>query len=210
MFTLFWEYMAGSIVVQAMLEEIGADYRLQYVDMGAGEHHNADFLRRNPNGRIPALGIADGQTIGETAAIVTLLGEMFPESNLTPAPGEKDRGDFLFWLNVMTTSGYMTSGRVGHPERYVCTEDASMQVGEKAREDYNAFFNVMENAISGDTYFMESGLTVLDFYLTMLTEWHENRMALFATRPALAQLCQAVNNRNSYQETIKTHALPPS
>ena len=54
MLTLYWEYLAGSIVVQAVLEEIGAEYRLHYVDMGADAHRAADFLRLNPTGRIPA------------------------------------------------------------------------------------------------------------------------------------------------------------
>jgi len=210
MFTLYWEYLAGSIVVQASLEEIETDYQLQYVDMGADEHHSAEFLRRNPTGRIPALGDADGQTIGETAAIVTLLGEMYPASKLTPIPGEKDRGAFLYWLNVMTTSGYMTAARVGHPERYASTENAVEQVGEKALADYDAFFDVMEDAISGSPHFMERGLTALDFYLTMLTEWHADKTVLFAQRPAIARLCHAVNETNSYRAAMKTHALPQS
>ena len=207
MFTLYWEYLAGSIVVQAMLEEIGADYRLRYVDMGAGEHLSSEFRRRNPAGRVPALGYSDGQTIGETAAIVTLLGEMFPASKLTPVPGDADRGEFLFWLNVMTTAGYITAGRVGHPERYARAQDAIEQVGEKARADYDAFFDVMENAISGNPYFMARGLTALDFYVTMLTEWHVDNKTLFETRPRLAVLCEAINLNNSYKATMATHAL---
>jgi len=98
MFTLYWEYLAGSIVVQSVLEEIGAEYRLHYVDMGADAHRTPDFLRLNPTGRIPALGYADRRTIGETAAIVTLLGEMYPQSGVAPAPGDDNRGEFLFWL----------------------------------------------------------------------------------------------------------------
>lgn len=206
-FTLYWEYLAGSIVVQAMLEEIGADYSLRYVDMAAGEHHSDGFRRQNPAGRIPALGTSDGETIGETGAIVTLLSEVFPECKITPAPGERDRAAFLFWLNVMATSGYMTAGRVGHPERYAKDDHAVAQVAAKACADYDAFFDVIEGGISGDLFFMERGLTVLDFYITMLTEWHLDRDALFAARPKLARLCQAVNNTRSYKTTMETHAL---
>ena len=103
-------------MAQAVLEEIGAEYRLHDVEMGADALRAADFLSLNPTGRIPALGYADGRTVGETAAIVTLLGEMYPESGVTRAPGDDNRGEFLFWLNVMTTSGYMTAARLGHPE----------------------------------------------------------------------------------------------
>lgn len=208
MFTLYWEYLAGSIVVQAVLEEIGAEYRLQYVDMGAGEHHDAAFLRLNPTGRVPALGYAKGRTIGESAAIVTLLGEAYPESKVAPEPGDAARADFLFWLNVMSTSGYMTAARLSHPERYASTDAAIKQVGAKAAVDFDAFFDVMEGAIEGDPHFLQSGRTALDFYLTMLTEWHLDRQDLFARRPRLKTLCDAVNESNAYKEAMKTHRLP--
>lgn len=206
-FTLYWEYLAGSIVVQAMLEEIGANYQLQYVDMGAGEHLSEDFRRLNPVGRVPALGNPDGETIGETSAIITLLSEMYPDNRLAPTPGDKDRAAFLFWLNVMATSGYMTSGRVGHPERYAQDENAIAQVAEKARADYDAFFDVVEAAVAGNRFFMERGLTALDYYIAMLTEWHLDKDALFAARPRLAKLCKAVNDNRSYRVTMDTHAL---
>lgn len=208
MLTLYWEYLAGSIVVQAMLEQLGATYQLRYVDMGADQHRSPDFLNRNPTGRIPAVGLDDGQTIGETAAIVVLLGEMFPTGNLMPAPGETDRAAFLFWLNVMTTSGYMTAGRLGHPERYARSDDAITQVGDKAHADYNAFFDTIEDGISGAPFFMARGLTALDYYLSMLTEWHRDKYALFETRPALARLCQSVNETKPYTTAMATHALP--
>jgi glutathione S-transferase len=210
MFTLYWEYLAGSIVVQAVLEEIGADYRLHYVDMGADAHRTAEFLKLNPAGRIPALGYAAGRTIGETAAIVTLLGEMYPETGVAPAPGDDSRGEYLFWLNVMTTSGYMTAARLGHPERYAESNSAIEEVGAKAAVDYDVFFDVMEEAIAGDPYFMASGLTALDFYVTMLTEWHANKQCLFGSRPKLSALCESVNESRSYKAAMESHALPPT
>lgn len=206
-FTLFWEYLAGSIVVQATLEEIGARYQLQYVDMGAGEHLSEAYRRRNPTGRVPALQGPDGEAIGETGAIITLLSELYSEVGFAPAPGDKDRASFLFWLNVLTTSGYMTAGRVGHPERYAQDESAVAQVAEKALADYDAVFDVIEAAISGEPFFMERGLTPLDYYITMLTEWHPDKTALFVVRTKLARLCQAVNEDRSYRVTMNTHAL---
>lgn len=68
MYTLFWEYMAGSIVVQATLEAMNADYRMEYVDMSAGQHLEPEFLARNPAGRVPALQLPDGGIMGETSA----------------------------------------------------------------------------------------------------------------------------------------------
>ncbi len=208
MYTLHWEYLAGSIVAQAMLEEMGAVYQLQHVDMEAGEHKRPEYQSINPAGRVPALSLPDGTTIGETAAIVTVLGERFPEANLTPQPGDPDRAGFLFWLSVMATSGYLTVSRKAHPERYAVDAAAILQVEAKAAAELDAFFDVMERAVSGNPFFLPRGFTALDIYLAMLTEWSDDKDVLFSTRPALAAVCGAVTQRPAYITAINTHLLP--
>ena len=205
MYTLHWEYLAGSIVAQAMLEAAGADYRLSYVDMAAGEHMQPHYLSTNPAGRVPALTLPGGQTMGETAAIVIQLGEDLPQAQLTPLPGDKDRPAFLFWLNVMTTAGYQTAARASHPERHAETPEGIDQIERKSQEQLASFFDTMEDAISGDPFFLPGHIGALDFYLTMLTEWWSDHEALFATRPKLAKLCAAVRRTPAYLAAMRTH-----
>ncbi|MBF9032435.1 hypothetical protein HKCCE3408_18710 [Rhodobacterales bacterium HKCCE3408] len=205
MYELHWEYMAGSIVVQAMLEEMNVPYRMTHVDMAANEHKTQAYRRINPVGRVPAIRLPRGGTIGETAAIVIALGEDAPGSGLIPQPRSPDRSAFLFWLNVMATAGYMTVARKGHPERYAFDETAIAQVEERAAVDLAAFFDLMEAAISGGTTFLASGFSALDLYLAMLTEWSDDKSGLFAERATLSQLCRAVSLRPSYQLAMQTH-----
>jgi glutathione S-transferase len=74
MYTLFWEKGSGSIVVQALLEEMGVTYDKYYVDMEAGEHQQGGFLRQNATGLVPALKLPNSHTIGESAVIVFTWG----------------------------------------------------------------------------------------------------------------------------------------
>ena len=208
MYTLYWEFMAGSIVAQALLEELSADYDLHHVDMESGQHKTAEYLSRVPSGRVPAIELPDGTTIGETAAIVTVLGEHFPGSNLVPLGSDPDRATFLFWLNVMATSGYLTVARHGHPERYAFTPEAIEQVEAKAGEDLEKFFDLMEQAISGTPFFLPSRFCALDIYLTMLTEWSEDKERLFSSRPKLRALTAQVSQRPAYLKALHTHHLP--
>ena len=205
MYELHWEYMAGSIVVQAVLEEMSVRYEMTYVDMAADEHKTQAYRRINPVGRVPAITLPGGETIGETAAIVIALGEDAPGSGLTPQPGSPDRSAFLFWLNVMATAGYMTVARHGHPERYAFEQTAIAQVEQRAAQDLSAFFDLMDAAISGANTFLASGFSALDLYLAMLTEWSDDKSELFAKRTALAELCRAVSLRPSYQSAMQTH-----
>ena len=75
-----------------------------------------------------------------------VLGEMHPTRALMPQPGDPDRGASLFWLSVMSTAGYVTSSRVGHPERFARDDRAIAQVKEQGDKDFAAFFRLMEAA----------------------------------------------------------------
>jgi glutathione S-transferase len=52
------------------------------IDLGAGQHRGADYLARNPLGRVPALELDDGRVLCETRAICTWLEGYAPEPNL--------------------------------------------------------------------------------------------------------------------------------
>ena len=208
MYILHWEYMAGSIVVQALLHEARADHELNHVDMAGDEHKKPAYLSTNPTGRVPALTLPDGTTIGETGAIVTYLCEVFPQAGLAPLPGDADRAAFLFWLNVMATTGYPTVARWNHPERYAHSQTAIAEVERKAAADLNDFFDMMEGAIAGQGSFLKRGFSALDHYLSMLTEWPADREALFAAHPKLKAVYLATSQRPAYTMSMNRHALP--
>src|SRR5450830_1097091 len=52
------------------------------VDLGTGQHRSADFLQKNPFGRVPALELDDGRVLAETRAICTYLEGLHPAPNL--------------------------------------------------------------------------------------------------------------------------------
>jgi glutathione S-transferase len=105
-YQLYWERMSGAIAPQCLLEEMGLAWSKIHIDMAAEEHTSPDYVAANPTMRIPALLTPTGNTIGETGAIIVMLGEWHPESRLVPQPGETDRADFLFWLFYMASVGY--------------------------------------------------------------------------------------------------------
>ncbi len=206
MYTLFWEKGSGSIVVQALLEELGVNYDRNYVDMEAGEHQKGEYIRQNPTGLVPALMLPDSHTIGESAAIVLHLEEQCPDGQVIPQSGDNERPDFLYWLLFMATTGYTTFGRLAHPERYTQDQDALGPVRLAAEGDVTRFFDVLEEGIKGEPYFLPSGFTALDIYMTMLAGWHPDKDALFQRNPRVAALCTAVESRPAYKKVIADHA----
>ena len=207
MYTLYWEEMSGAIAPQAMFEEMGMDYEKTAVDMAAGEHQSPEYLKINPTGQVPALKLPGGQVIGESAAIVLLLGDKHPHGNLVPSIGDTDRSAFLYWLLYLATSGYMTFGRYAHPERFTKDQDAIATVRLAAEEQVERLFDILEGVISGEPFFLARGYTALDIYLTMLTAWHSAREEMFKRNPKVAALCMAVENRPAYRRVMNDHGL---
>ncbi|WP_407471860.1 glutathione S-transferase [Xanthomonas campestris pv. raphani] len=95
--TLFHNPQSRSRGVLVLLEELGADYSLQRLDLERGDQRDAAFLAINPMGKIPAI-THGGSVVTEQAAIYQYLAELYPDAGLSPAPGDPDRGAYLRWL----------------------------------------------------------------------------------------------------------------
>jgi GST-like protein len=70
----------NGIKISIMLEEIGEQYRIIPVDIGAGDQFKPEFLRISPNNKIPAIVDHEGpdhrpHTIFESGAILIYLAE---------------------------------------------------------------------------------------------------------------------------------------
>lgn len=55
MITLYTAATPNGFKASIMLEESGLDYRVTPIDLGLGEQKQADYLKINPNGRIPTI-----------------------------------------------------------------------------------------------------------------------------------------------------------
>ena len=86
----------GSIVLW-MLEEVGAPYRIELLDLGRGDQKRPDYLALNPMGKVPAI-VHRGTVVTEVAAICTWLAERFPAAGLAVEPGSPGRAAYLRWL----------------------------------------------------------------------------------------------------------------
>lgn len=61
-----------------LLALLGIDYERVEIDIIAGQSRTDDFLKKNPNGRIPALRLDDGTFIWESNAILHYLADGTP------------------------------------------------------------------------------------------------------------------------------------
>jgi len=89
--------------ITIMLEELGAPYRVKYVNIRTGEQFAPDFLAIAPNNRMPAIVDPDGPdgkliSVFESGAILQYLGRKF--GRFYPVEDERARvavEEWLFW-----------------------------------------------------------------------------------------------------------------
>jgi glutathione S-transferase len=206
-YTLYWEAQSGAFAPQVMLEEMAADYVVVPVDMASGEHRSPGYLAVNPTGQVPALGLPGGVVIGESAAMVLVLGERHPEGGLVPGSSDGDHPIFLRWLLFMAASVYMTFVRSNHPERFTTDETGIEGVRRAALRDATRYFDMLDDAIEGSPYFLGSGYGALDIYLAMLTIWHPDREALHVRNRKVGALCRAVTRRPVVARVLNEHGV---
>ncbi|WP_394688339.1 glutathione S-transferase family protein [Hoeflea sp.] len=177
-YTLYWRQDAGSVVVEAALRMIGADFNC--VEMpDTAMCQTPEFLALNPAGKLPVLACPSGPVIAESAAILLALDDLFPEARLLPPHGTSQRSKAVQWLIFMATNIYTADLRYHYASRH--TTDASPEAAEaikqQAARDMDRDFAQMAPAIKGPFLIGET-MTITDVYAAMLADWHAPALQL--------------------------------
>ncbi|OHV78090.1 glutathione S-transferase family protein [Ensifer sp. LCM 4579] len=98
MLTLIHAPLSRSSRIIWLLEEIGAEYEIRYVDIrrwdGSG---GPDENNPHPHKQVPAL-LHNETLIWESVAVVQYLTDLHPDCSLGRPAGHPDRGAYLSWL----------------------------------------------------------------------------------------------------------------
>jgi GST-like protein len=100
--TLYFWSTPNGYKIPIMLEEIGARYRVEFVDIGKGEQFALAFSAISPNNRIPAILDPDGPdgqplSIFESGAILRYLGRKYGALYPTNERTKAEVDQWLFW-----------------------------------------------------------------------------------------------------------------
>lgn len=89
--------MSRGRIVHWMLEEVGAPYRFEVVNLATADHKKPSYLAVNPMGKVPAI-VHRGTVVSECGAICAYLADAFPGAGLAPATDSTARGTYYRWL----------------------------------------------------------------------------------------------------------------
>jgi GST-like protein len=111
---LYFHSTPNSMKVALYLEELETPYEIIPIDIFKGEQHGAEFLKINPNGKVPAF-VDDGIVVFDSHAILLYLAEKY--RRFVPAEAA-ERAAMLSWLEFVATGLSPFSGQAVHFMHY--------------------------------------------------------------------------------------------
>jgi GST-like protein len=147
--------------VALFLEEAGLPYEPVPVDTRRGQQFEPEFLRLNPNGKVPV--IQDGDVVVfDSNAILLYLGEKtgrFMPSDASPA----GRARLLSWLMFVATGVGPYSGQAVHFRHFA---PAGNDYG-RTRYHFEAerHFGIVDAELAGRRYLLGEDYTIVDMAL---------------------------------------------
>ncbi len=148
-----------------LLAQLGLPYERVELDIDQGETRQAAFLAKNPNGRIPALGLEDGTVLAESNAILCYLAD---GSSHWPAE-RRLRAQVLQWLffEQYSHEPYVATPR--YIIRHLGRQHARMaELPARLAKGYEAFA-VMEGHLAQQPFFVGGQYSIADIALYAYT-----------------------------------------
>lgn len=214
MIQLHYYPSTAAMVPHIVLEELGVPFERVFVDRTRDAHKAPEYLRLNPNGRIPVL--VDGElVVYETAAVVLHLCDTHPQAGLAPPLGTAQRAHFYKWIAWLTNTLQATLMTWFYPERWVAGGDAeaAAQVKARAQASVALLLEQVQAQVegSGGPWFLGAEYTALDPYVFTLCRWTRNfpQGERARERPALGAYLQRVLERPAVQRVLAAEQLQP-
>src|SRR5882672_6819525 len=129
MLTLYYAPGACSMAAHIVLEETGEKYQPQKVDLANGEQRTDAYLKINPQGRVPVLGLDSGEALAEAKAL-SLIG--FFAASVHPA-----------------------HAHVGRPERYTTDQSAFPNIKETGLKTFHGYLKQIDGMLAGRDWFSD-------------------------------------------------------
>ena len=198
---LYYSPGACSLSPHIALLEAGLPYDLVKVDLKAKNLENGDdYLKVNPKGQVPALGLDNGELMTEGPVIVQMIADKVAGKNLAPAIGTAERYRLQEWLNFITTELHKNFGPMFSP---VLADDAKAFFKDRVM----AKFKYVDGALAGRDYLMGKQFTVADGYLFTMLSWADRMKFDLAALPNLLSYKARVAARPKVQEALTKEGL---
>jgi glutathione S-transferase len=208
MYTLYWGPGSAAFAPQIALEEIGVKFELKTVDTSKNEHKTAEYLKLNPNGKIPTLVVDGKQAIFESAAICMYLADRHPEAKLAPGTGDPARGLYYQWMLHLTNTLQPTYLLYYYPDRHTDDASGAPAIQSRAKALLGEMWGRIDQALGAKgPYLLGERYSLADAFLFMLSTWQDPMPDIYARFKNVKRCADLVRARPAVQRTLPANGL---
>jgi glutathione S-transferase len=184
MITFYFSPGSSSMATHIALHETGASFEARPLALQQGTR-TPDFLKVNPNGKVPTL-VVDGTVLTEVAATLFYLARAFPQAGLMPA-GVLAEAEAISWMSFDASTLHPAVGQ--GPDRVAET------------------WRIAEQKLSGKQWCVGPAYSIADIHLFRLYWRFKDRFGLKAADlPSVHALYERMMERPAVKKTIEAEA----
>ena len=178
--TFYFAPMSTATITELVIEELGIPCEKVQLDLKAGDTKKPEFLKLNPNGKVPLL-VHDGVAIWESSAITMYLGETFGvDDKALPRPRpEARRGDEVDRVDERDARRRRRSLRAQHDELGAgrAAQREGRRGGEEGHRDAASTSSI--KPLDG-RQFLTGEYTLADTHVNSFVDWLRHMQIDFA------------------------------
>jgi glutathione S-transferase len=191
--TLYSNPRSRGRIARWMLEEVGADYDIAWIDFD-DPGRVAEFRTVNPMGKVPAIRHGDA-VVTETAAICAYLADAFVDAGLAPPVAR--RADYYRWLFFAAgpLEAAITNQALG-------VQPTPRQQGFVGYGDLARTLDTLETALAGASWIAGDRFTAADVYVGSQIGFGL-QFGTIDKRPAFADYVARATDRDAYRRAAE-------
>ena len=201
---LYYSPGTCSLAVHIALREARAKFELVRVDFRSKKTEGGgDFREVNPRGYVPVLEMAGGVRRTEAAALLQIIAEMHPSSDLIPPVGTPQRADALQWLAFVSSELHGRYGLLWRRDtdvsfRNQCAAAIFQRLGE------------LDRLLAGGSWLVPHRFTVADIYAFTVISWSRPLEMDLSAFPHLLAWIERVGQRPAVRDALVAEGLLPT
>ncbi|HYX34221.1 MAG TPA: glutathione transferase GstA [Oligoflexus sp.] len=197
---LYHSQGACSLAPHIALQEVGAKFSLEPVNLKTKTWRDGDYTKVNPKGQVPALQLDSGDLLTECAVTLQYIADLKPEAQLLPKAGTTERWKALEALNFVATEVHKGFGPLWNPA-------TPPEFKEVTKQTLGKKFDYLAQRVAGGKFMLGSQYSVVDSYLFTVLNWSPVQGIDLSKWPELAGYMERVRNRPAVQAALKAEGL---
>jgi GST-like protein len=190
--------------IYIMLEETKLPYQEHFVDVWKGDQYSPDFIKLNPNSKIPAIVDHDGPggkpiTIFESGAILLYLAEK--SGKFLPNDMAK-KYEVLQWLMIQLTGVGPNFGQFTYFKMFAPKDKDHSFTTARQQTEVKRLYEVMEKRLAQVPYLGGAEYSIADMATFPWTRNHDMQGVKWEDNPNLARWFDAINERPAVKAAL--------